>query len=380
VIGILFAYKQSMPDKDIEQSKEYHRKWKLDNPDKVAVYRKREQDKAKVKRAEARANRPPKPIKTTEEIEQEYNRKREYIRQWIKNNPDKVKSYSRTQSQRHKDRRRHYSKQWRKDNADKCKEVAKAWKESNLDKVKETQKRSYEKHKDKRIEVSKIWKSNNSDKVFKSYRRSWIKRKYGLSVDVYDLLVSRQQGLCAICNKEETAIIAGNIKLLAVDHDHATGNIRGLLCQSCNCLIGHSKDNISILREAIQYLSADPVCNRIDLKNVSSMYIRLSKYTSSEKTWRSHLKRDYGLTPDAYYTLELLQKGMCAICGSIDPLLSNSKTKRLSVDHNHSTDEIRGLLCDRCNFMVAYSRDDTTIIVNAIKYLEKEKHGDRTLL
>jgi hypothetical protein len=51
---------------------------------------------------------------------------------------------------------------------------------------------------------------------------------------VYSAMLAEQDGLCAICHRPETAVRHGKAMLLAVDHDHTTGAVRGLLCHNCN--------------------------------------------------------------------------------------------------------------------------------------------------
>ena len=83
-------------------------------------------------------------------------------------------------------------------------------------------------------------------------QREWnLKRDYGITVEEYDAVHKKQNGLCAICKKESNH----KSGKLFVDHNHVTGNIRGLLCNPCNLLLGHSNDDISILKEAIKYLN-----------------------------------------------------------------------------------------------------------------------------
>lgn len=78
-----------------------------------------------------------------------------------------------------------------------------------------------------------------------------------LTKDQYDEMASRQSGLCAICNKPETAKIRGNgkRKRLSIDHDHKTGVVRKLLCGKCNTLLGMVNDDPRVLIEALRYLS-----------------------------------------------------------------------------------------------------------------------------
>lgn len=69
-------------------------------------------------------------------------------------------------------------------------------------------------------------------------------------------------GACAICGESETAKspIDGAVKRLAVDHDHRTGQVRGLLCSTCNNGLGCFKDNIQLMKRAIDYLDYHNSC------------------------------------------------------------------------------------------------------------------------
>lgn len=76
-------------------------------------------------------------------------------------------------------------------------------------------------------------------------REFHLKTKYGLSQEEYAIMVERQGNGCAIC---------GSTVKLNVDHDHATGKIRGLLCHGCNVSLGHFRDDTMVLKRAIEYL------------------------------------------------------------------------------------------------------------------------------
>lgn len=80
-------------------------------------------------------------------------------------------------------------------------------------------------------------------------RDSYLKREFGISKADYELILARQAGVCAICEKPES-----EGRSLAVDHDHATGVIRGLLCRKCNTAIGQLGDSADALRRALAYL------------------------------------------------------------------------------------------------------------------------------
>jgi len=81
-----------------------------------------------------------------------------------------------------------------------------------------------------------------------------LRDSFNLSFDDYMQMFNDQSGACAICHQPETHRRQGKLKALAVDHDHKTGAIRGLLCSDCNTGIGKLKDSPSVLRSAIQYL------------------------------------------------------------------------------------------------------------------------------
>jgi Recombination endonuclease VII len=59
---------------------------------------------------------------------------------------------------------------------------------------------------------------------------------------------------CAICNQEERKVTRGKVVMLAVDHDHATGKVRGLLCHTCNVALGLLQDSPGLLANALSYV------------------------------------------------------------------------------------------------------------------------------
>lgn len=92
------------------------------------------------------------------------------------------------------------------------------------------------------------------------YRRDYYLRRYfGISLDDYERLYEAQGGRCAICGGEGNDVRrTRNVAPLFVDHCHATGAVRGLLCQRCNTGIAMLQDDPAILAQAIQYLAARP--------------------------------------------------------------------------------------------------------------------------
>lgn len=77
---------------------------------------------------------------------------------------------------------------------------------------------------------------------------------YGLTESQYQAMLASQGGKCAICETTQGRRKSTDHPLY-VDHDHATGKVRGLLCQPCNSALGMFEDDVARLRKAIAYLS-----------------------------------------------------------------------------------------------------------------------------
>jgi len=77
-----------------------------------------------------------------------------------------------------------------------------------------------------------------------------IRRTYGITLDQYHEILKDQGGVCAICSKPDE--VEG--RRMAIDHDHDTGEVRGLLCGNCNRGLGNFQDNIEMLEKAKNYL------------------------------------------------------------------------------------------------------------------------------
>ena len=91
----------------------------------------------------------------------------------------------------------------------------------------------------------RAWRKNNP--VF--HRKQSLKRNFGLTIEQYDAMSASQDNACAICRGHNKSG-----KRLAVDHNHATGQIRALLCSLCNTALGGFKDNPGLCRLGAEYL------------------------------------------------------------------------------------------------------------------------------
>lgn len=85
-------------------------------------------------------------------------------------------------------------------------------------------------------------------------------------------------------------------------------------------------------------------------------------YPDPRKGRLEHVKR-FGLTPETYRELLAKQGGVCLICHRVD-------SRQLSVDHDHLTGAIRGLLCNRCNRGIGLLRDSADLCRSAAAYLD----------
>lgn len=89
-------------------------------------------------------------------------------------------------------------------------------------------------------------------------RKAKLKRNYKITPEDYDAMYAEQKGCCKICSDPYDALL--------VDHDHETGEVRGLLCANCNHGLGRFKDDPAILQNAVMYLTTSRLTRA--MKNV----------------------------------------------------------------------------------------------------------------
>ncbi len=102
-------------------------------------------------------------------------------------------------------------------------------------------------------EASKDW-YRKSPEYRQIIRNSGLKTRFGIDQDDYFQMLEDQGGVCYICEEKPEGY-------LHVDHNHKTGEVRGLLCKSCNHGLGNFRDNIAFLKNAIKYLDKNSVGN-----------------------------------------------------------------------------------------------------------------------
>jgi hypothetical protein len=119
---------------------------------------------------------------------------------------------------------------------------------------------SYQKHIEKRRERNRVTRKRTPE-YFKRKRNTRMFLLYGMTEQDYDEMLISQGGVCKICKGTPTKVgnkhTSSKIRF-SIDHNHKTGEVRGLICGVCNVMLGHAKDSIEVLISAIEYLKAEP--------------------------------------------------------------------------------------------------------------------------
>lgn len=201
-------------------------------------------------------------------------------------------------------------------------------------------------------------------------------RRYGLTAADVRRLHRVQRGLCPPC---QSAIPVGTCH---VDHDHATGAVRGLLCSSCNLGIGNASDSPETLDTLALYLEQPPgnmhmvtvsvhtactsdlTCNTCQLALPPSEFHNRSDTKTGKfaKCKSCRLASRYGVQRQELDKLLIIQQGTCGGCRA--PL-----DGKFNIDHDHETAQIRGLLCKGCNTALGHFEDDSRRLRLAAAYL-----------
>jgi len=188
------------------------------------------------------------------ELEARAVAKRERHIRWRADNPEKVREQNRIRTTR-----------WYAKNPDKAKANSDRWRAENPEKVRAAGVRLYAKNPEKARMKEARWRAANLEKVKASkirlyaknpekVRASHRKSKYGITQEQWDALFTFQGNCCANCGSTEP----GSKKHWSTDHDHVTGEVRGILCHPCNIGLGHLRDDIDILLKAVEYLKNPP--------------------------------------------------------------------------------------------------------------------------
>jgi len=159
----------------------------------------------------------------------------------LNKNPQSISNFNRNKSSPDglgfycKQCKKQKDKEWYNRNKEHINYINKRWNKNNLK---------------RHNKIKNRWAKNNKHKVKEMNRKYELKKKYGITIEEYIIMLKNQNYKCLICNLKSK-------KNLCVDHCHKTNKVRGLLCKNCNFLLGNAKDNINILKKAIKYLRSD---------------------------------------------------------------------------------------------------------------------------
>lgn len=155
------------------------------------------------------------------------------------------------------------------------------------------------------------------------------------------------------------------------------------ICSKCSCKLEdflfsknkNTKDGLyAWCKECVHNYNTQPEIRiRERIREKTPKYrVRKQKYANEKiyNDWtREHIKflwQEYHIVPEIYELILEDQNGVCAICSN------PPNGKRLCVDHNHDTDEIRGLLCDKCNQAIGLFRDNPEYMILAAEYIQSK--------
>lgn len=178
--------------------------------------------------------------------------------------------------------------------------------------------------------------------------RNGIINKYGLHIMEGDV--------CEICSAPAKVI----------DHDHSVkasgwSATRGKLCDGCNTALGMFTDSPYSINSAREYLRKTHTGLFKPAERLPNAPTYDSRYPDLDT---HHTYAVYGLTGEQFYGILASQGGRCGICGS-------SNSSRWCVDHSHTTEEIRGVLCNQCNIGLGHARESDVVLESMIRYLRK---------
>lgn len=168
-------------------------------------------------------------------------KRKQYMKDYWEKNREKLLAKQRERN------KVHYA-----ENPEKYAAKGKAWKEANPERMRELQKKHQQENRETINQRSSDWYQANKPRAASQSRQQKLKR-YGLTSEQYQALLAQQNGGCAIC--QATQGLESKNHPLYVDHDHQTGQVRGLLCQRCNAGLGMFKDSLELVTGAAAYLT-----------------------------------------------------------------------------------------------------------------------------
>jgi len=164
--------------------------------------------------------------------EERKRRGAEAARQWRRDNYERVLESNRRSHAKHREERA---------------ARARAWRQKNLEIVRAYDRRRYAENREARNAHCRAWNAANRERVY------WndLRKKYGISRDQFEAMFETQGRRCAICRSDRPGTPSGRF---FIDHDHATGRVRAILCGHCNSAVGYVREDPAIALAVAEYL------------------------------------------------------------------------------------------------------------------------------
>lgn len=144
-------------------------------------------------------------------------------------------------------------RRWYHANRAAAKVAAKKWRDANRGKIRSYARKYRAENREKMLERARAYAAANPMKV----RAHALRTRYGITSAQYEQMLMAQGGLCAICQQPEVRRMRGKVTRLAVDHDHQSGRVRGLLCALCNATLHKLERHGPVwVSAALKYLEA----------------------------------------------------------------------------------------------------------------------------
>lgn len=189
-------------------------------------------------------------------------------------------------------------------------------------------------------------------------------QRFGMTIYDYEELWTSQGEACAICCK----LPSQEKSKFGIDHDHSTGQVRGILCMRCNIGLGLVGDCPEVINKMPDYLTCNLNIDPEPKKRGGVKAVPIpEKGINLRKVY--NLRGAFNISPEMYLSILELQQNKCAICLE---LFGN----KICVDHDHGTSKIRGLLCGPCNSALGLFGESIEILQKTINYIKNPPNSN----
>jgi hypothetical protein len=230
-----------------------------------------------------------------------------------------------------------------------CNEYGKQYDKKNPTKVKETKRKYRSNNREMFRKIHRDWNHKNP---YSSREAHWRERNIDINYEQYLVLKEQQNNRCLISGYE---FVEGSVNKYGchVDHDkqYRKNNVRGILCDIFNRGLGCFKDNKDVIQKAINYIQG----NNFEYLVIEHKQCKYGEARVGNTKYGKNVRQD----------LLERQGNKCYICGN-----GFLNTVDCQLDHNHSNDLVRGLLCRGCNAGLGKFNDNIVFLQNAITYLQ----------